>query len=235
MAYWMLFVCSHKLFNLVSYFIFMHKIDASIEKDLFAENQRLAKKIHTTLQSHGIVSFDFMGAIGSGKTLLIENLIDLVPEKNVGVIVGDVTGDDDYQRIKGHKVPVVNINTGKECHLDAHLIAHALEQVPLEEIDLLFIENIGNLVCPADFPLGTDKRLVMISVTEGDDMVRKHPIIFQIADAIIINKIDLADIIGVSIPKIMDDIKKLGEKTTFLTDAKNRRGVNSLLSWLLTP
>ncbi len=210
----------------------MHKIDASLARDIYAENQALAQGIQDTLHSHGILSFDFMGSIGSGKTLLIEHLIDSLPKRNIGVIVGDVMGDDDYKRIKLHDVPVVNINTGKECHLDAHLIHHALSQLNLSAIDLLFIENIGNLVCPADFPLGTDRRIVIISVTEGDDMVRKHPLIFQIADAIVINKIDLADIIGVSIPKIMGDINHLGRKTTFLTDAKSGTGLDKLLAWL---
>ena len=183
----------------------MHKIDASLNRDIFAENQAIAQGIQDVLHAHKIHSFDFMGAIGSGKTLLIECLIDLLPKKlpgrHVGVIVGDVMGDDDYQRIKQHGVPVVNVNTGKECHLDAHLIEHALSKLNLDKTDLLFIENIGNLVCPADFFLGTDIRVVTISVTEGDDMVRKHPLIFQLADAIIINKIELSELIGVNIKK----------------------------------
>jgi hydrogenase nickel incorporation protein HypB len=217
----------------------MHKIDASLNRDIFAENQAIAQGIQDVLHSYKIYSFDFMGAIGSGKTLLIERLVDILPEKfpqkRVGVIVGDVMGDDDYQRIRQHDVPVVNINTGKECHLDAHLIEHALNKLNLDEIDLLFIENIGNLVCPADFPLGTDKRVVTISVTEGDDMVRKHPLIFQLADAIIINKIDLSEFIGVNIKKIMGDIHHLGQKPVFLTDARNKKGIESLFEWLMAP
>jgi hydrogenase nickel incorporation protein HypB len=217
----------------------MHKVDASLNRDLFAENQAIAQGIQNLLHSHNIRSFDFMGAIGSGKTLIIEHLIDILPDilpdKRVGVIVGDVRGDDDYQRICKHGVPVVNINTGKECHLDAHLIEHALYKLNLNKIDFLFIENIGNLVCPADFPLGTDKRVVTISVTEGDDMVRKHPLIFQLADAIIINKVDLVDLIDVDINKIMNDIHHLGEKTVFLTDARGGKGIQSLLNWLITP
>jgi hydrogenase nickel incorporation protein HypB len=217
----------------------MHKVDASLNRDLFAENQAIAQGIQDLLHAHDIFSFDFMGAIGSGKTLIIEHLIDILPtilpDKRVGVIVGDVMGDDDYQRICKHDVPVVNINTGKECHLDAHLIEHALHKLDLNKIDFLFIENIGNLVCPADFPLGADKRVVIISVTEGDDMVRKHPLIFQLADAIIINKIDLVDIIQVDINKIMNDINHLGEKNVFLTNARGGKSMKSLLDWLVTP
>lgn len=215
----------------------MHKVDASLNRDIFAENQAIAQEIQDLLHAHNIHSFDFMGAIGSGKTLIIEHLIDILPDtlpdKRVGVIVGDVRGDDDYQRMRKHEVPVVNINTGKECHLDAHLIEHALHKLNLNKLDFLFIENIGNLVCPADFPLGTDKRIVTISVTEGDDMVRKHPLIFQLSDAIIINKIDLVDIIGVDINKIMNDIRHLGEKTVFLTNARGGEGIQLLLNWLI--
>jgi putative protein kinase ArgK-like GTPase of G3E family len=97
--------------------------------------------------------------------------------------------------------PVENVNTGKECHLDAHLTEHALEDLPLSELDVVFIENVGNLVCPADFPLGADKRVVVISVTEGDDMVRKHPMIFRESDVIVINKADLAPMAAGAAPR----------------------------------
>ena len=146
----------------------------------------------------------------------------LLGKKKVGVIVGDVTGDDDYKRIKKYNVPVVNINTGKECHLDAHLIEHALEDIDLENIDVLLVENIGNLVCPADFMLGCDKRGVVISVTEGDDMVRKHPLIFQISDFVVINKIDLAEYMDVNVDKILRDLETIAPKKSFSYRCKTR-------------
>lgn len=212
----------------------MHKVDVSLEKDLFKENRKIAEEINALLKKKNIKSIDFMGSIGSGKTLIIEQLIGkLLGKKRVGVIVGDVTGDDDYKRIKKYNVPVANINTGKECHLDAHLIGHALEIFDLNEIDTLFIENIGNLVCPADFLLGTDERGVIISVTEGDDMVRKHPLIFQISDFIVVNKIDLVEHMEVNVDKILRDIDRISPKKVFLTDAKHDKGIDELLEWII--
>ncbi len=211
----------------------MHKIDLQIGKDIYEANRKIAAEIRKMLDERGIMAIDFMGSIGSGKTLIIEKLIELLKDKKIGVIVGDVTGDDDYKRIKKYGVPVVNVNTGKECHLDAHLIEHAIEEMDLDSIDILFIENIGNLVCPADFELGTHKRGVVISVTEGDDMVRKHPLIFQISDFIVINKIDLLPYMNVNIDKVLEDIKKIAPKEVFLTDARSGKGIKELAEWLL--
>jgi len=213
----------------------MHKIDLQVGKDIYKINKEIANKIRELLDEKGVKAIDFMGSIGSGKTLIIERLIELLKnEKKIGVIVGDVTGDDDYKRIKKYGVQVVNINTGKECHLDAHLIEHAIENLKLDEIDLLFIENIGNLVCPADFELGSHKRGVVISITEGDDMVRKHPLIFQISDFIIINKIDLAPYMDVNIDTILKDIERIAPKKVFLTDAKSGKGIKELAEWLIS-
>jgi hydrogenase nickel incorporation protein HypB len=211
----------------------MHKVEISLKQNLFNENRKMAEKINALLVEKNVQSIDFMGSIGSGKTLIIEQLImKLIGIKRVGVIVGDVVGNDDYKRIKKHNVPVANINTGKECHLDAHLVGHAVEDLNLNEIDMLFIENIGNLVCPADFLLGTDMRGVIISVTEGDDMVRKHPLIFQISDFIVVNKLDLVDYVDVDINRILQDIERISPKKVFLTDAKHDKGIEELLEWI---
>jgi len=212
----------------------MHKIDVSMGKDLFGENDKIARKNHELLKKKNIMGVDFMGSIGSGKTLVIEKIVEkLLGKKKIGVIVGDVTGDDDYKRIKKYNIQVVNINTGKECHLDAHLIEHALEDIDLDNIDVLLVENIGNLVCPADFMLGCDKRGVVISVTEGDDMVRKHPLIFQISDFVIINKIDLAEYMDVDVDKILKDLEAIAPKKVFLTDARHDKGIDELVDWLI--
>lgn len=212
----------------------MHKIDISIGKDLFEENNKIAKRNNEVLREKNVFSVDFMGSIGSGKTLIIEKIVEkLIGKKRVGVIVGDVTGDDDYKRVKKYNIPVVNINTGKECHLDAHLIEHALEDIDINNIDILLVENIGNLVCPADFMLGCDRRGVVISVTEGDDMVRKHPLIFQISDFVVINKVDLAEYMDVDIDKIVRDLEVIAPKKVFLTDAKHDKGIDELIDWLI--
>jgi len=212
----------------------MHKIDISMGKDLFEENDKIAKENNELLKKKNIMAVDFMGSIGSGKTLVIEKIVEkLLGKKKIGVIVGDVTGDDDYKRIKRYNIPVVNINTGKECHLDAHLIEHALEDIDLDNIDVLLVENIGNLVCPADFMLGCDKRGVVISVTEGDDMVRKHPLIFQISDFVVINKIDLAEYMEVDVDKILKDLETIAPKKVFFTDARHDKGIDELVDWLI--
>ncbi|MDD3748878.1 MAG: hydrogenase nickel incorporation protein HypB, partial [Candidatus Bipolaricaulis anaerobius] len=152
----------------------MHDIRVGTQ-DVFKHQLELASRNYQYLQERGVRAFNVMGAIGSGKTLLILRLAERLKEKGVrvGAIAGDVAGNDDHQKFVAAGLVAANLNTGDDCHLDAHRVGHALEGFPLEEVDVLFIENVGNLVCPADFPLGTAGDLVVISVTEGDDMVRK--------------------------------------------------------------
>lgn len=210
-------------------------VDITVEKNIFDANLKIANENLSLLKNYGIKAYDFMGSVGSGKTLIIERIIDKLKKKNVkcAAIAGDVAGDDDFRRFKKHGIQTVNVNTGKECHLDAHYISHAVENLNLKEIDVLFIENVGNLVCPADFPLGTNKRVVVISTTEGDDMVRKHPIIFAQADLAILNKIDLAKYVEVEPEILITDFKKVNPKgKIFLTDAKHDRGIDKLMKAL---
>jgi len=211
----------------------MHKtVDIALGADILAANARIAEENLRLLRAKGIVSFDFMGSIGSGKTLLIERMVEILRKKGkkAAAIAGDVAGDDDFSRFRKHGIPAVNVNTGKECHLDAHLIDHALEDLKLDGINVLFVENVGNLVCPTDNPMGTDKRVVVISVTEGDDMVRKHPVIFSLADFIVINKVDLAKIIEVDPKILIRDANKIRPKAPlFLTNAKSGQGVPDLM------
>jgi hydrogenase nickel incorporation protein HypB len=214
----------------------MHKVvTVDLERDILSENQRIADENKKNLEDHEITSFDFLGAIGSGKTLIIERLIEILKAKGkrAAAIAGDVSGDDDYTRFIAHRIPAVNINTGKECHLDAHLVDHALEDLPLDDIDYIFIENVGNLVCPVDFPVGSHKRIVVISVTEGDDMVRKHPAIFAFSDVIIINKVDLAQAMEVD-PKILErDARRINPLAKIIMmDARHGKGVDELVKAL---
>lgn len=214
----------------------MHQVvTVDMERDLLEANRKLAEENHSVLREKGIISVDILGSIGSGKTLLIERMSDILIKKGVkvGAITGDVAGDDDYRRVSEHGIPAININTGKECHIDAHLAEHALEKLDLDAIDFLFIENVGNLVCPADFPLGTDRRIVVISVTEGEDMVRKHPAIFRESDLIIINKSDLAEIMEVDIDILKKDAATVRpDSKIFVTDAKHGVGIEELLEEL---
>lgn len=214
----------------------VHKtVTLDMEKDILGENRRIADENRKHLDDHGVIAFDFLGAIGSGKTLIIEKLVETLKAKGkrAGAIAGDVSGDDDYTRFTAHGIPAANINTGKECHLDAHLVDHALDDLPLDKLDYLFIENVGNLVCPVDFPVGSHKRVVVISVTEGDDMVRKHPPIFAFSDVIVINKVDLADAMQVD-PRILErDARRVnpGAKVIMM-DARRGKGLNDLVKAL---
>ena len=213
----------------------MHKItDVSMEYDVLRENSKLARENYELLKEHDIMSVDFMGSIGSGKTSLVIKIGEKLAAKGlkVGAIAGDVTGEDDFGRMKRSGIDAYNCNTGKECHLDANMIHRALHQIDLDRIDVLLIENVGNLVCPADFPLGADIRVVVISVTEGDDMVRKHPDIFLHSDLAVLNKIDIADAVDVDPAVIAGDYSRLtgGRREIMMCSVKKDSGVDEIIS-----
>jgi hydrogenase nickel incorporation protein HypB len=204
--------------------------DVELELNILRENQRLALENERRLAASGVLAIDVMGSVGSGKTSLIKAMIhQLKSISRIAVIEGDVTTSIDSDLIASEGVPTVQVNTGQECHLDANLIRKALDRRPLNRLDLIFIENVGNLICPAEFPLGSKKRLVVISVTEGPYMVLKHPMMFLGADVVAINKIDLADAMGVSPTKLMADVAKLNPKSvTVGTSCKNGTGVGEV-------
>ncbi|HTX60885.1 MAG TPA: hydrogenase nickel incorporation protein HypB [Methanobacterium sp.] len=208
----------------------MHKIaDVEIQHDIMVANKKLAQRNQRLLDKFDVFSVDVLGAIGSGKTSLIELLIDSLDEK-VGVIAGDVISKFDAGRFQKYDVPVVGLNTGKECHLDAHLVEHALEDLPLDEIDILFVENVGNLICPVDFDLGSHMRMVVISVSEGDDTVEKHPLIFKDADLVVINKIDIADAVGADPEKMVKDAKMLNPDVEIIKSSlKTEEGLDEII------
>lgn len=187
----------------------MHNVASiEIEQDIIQANDKLAFENRKIFDEHDVFAVDLVGAVGSGKTSLLEKLIDEMDE-DIAVIAGDILSKFDAKRIENKNVPVKGLNTGKECHLDAHLVEHALPDVPLDDISILFIENVGNLICPADFNLGTHVRTVIISVTEGDDTAEKHPMIFKGADMAIVNKVDLAEAVGADADKMVADIKTI--------------------------
>ena len=213
----------------------MHLTIKEMEHDILHANRHEAGHNREKLQAKGVKSFELMGAIGSGKTQLIEVAGGrlMTEGTKVAFIAGDVAGDDDYRRFVAKGFVGFNVNTGKECHLDARIIHDKIEKVSQMDVDVLFIENVGNLVCPTDFPLGADKRILVISTTEGDDMVRKHPAIFSEADCVVINKIDLAPHVGVDTSIIESDVKRLDpDMPIFKTDLKHGAGVEDLCSWI---
>jgi hydrogenase nickel incorporation protein HypB len=214
----------------------VHKVsDISMEADILAENRRLGHDIHHRLRSHNIRSVDVMGSIGAGKTLLIEKMAVEMGRMGIkaAVLAGDVTGQDDFDRFRAAGIQAVNVNTGKECHLDAHLVDHALDELDLDSIDFLFVENVGNLVCPADFPLGTDHRMVVISVTEGDDMIRKLPLSFLESDIAVLNKVDLLPHVDMDIDRLEADYARFKKGARlFRTSAKTGEGLGELFKAL---
>lgn len=208
--------------------------DIELERDLLLENEKIALQNSELLKKHLVRSIDIMGSIGSGKTMLIEQLVKRLNKKyKIAVFNGDLTTTIDAERVKKHRVEVVQINTGKECHLDADLIRKALQKVNLDKLDLLIVENVGNLICPAEFPLGCEKRVVVISVTEGPYMVVKHPFIFLGADVVVINKKDLARTMQVSIKKLERDVNKINPKAKVIaTNCRKGHGVEKVISAL---
>lgn len=184
--------------------------DIELDTNILKANQRLADENRRLLRKHRVEAIDVMGSTGSGKTSLIEKMIRILKGRyRIAVFKGDLTTSIDAEIIGRHGVVSVPINTGKECHLDANLVSKAIKSVNLKKIDLLFIENVGNLICPAEFPLGSDKRIVVISVTEGPYMVVKHPFIFMDTNVVAVNKIDLAEAMEVDIERLKQDVRSI--------------------------
>jgi hydrogenase nickel incorporation protein HypB len=161
-------------------------------EDLLTENDRQAGHNRAHFNAHGVLAVNLMSSPGSGKTSLLEAVIQaLPPEVRVAVIEGDLETENDAARIRRHGVSAVQITTGMACHLDAHMVHDALEVLDLDNIDILFIENVGNLVCPANFDIGQHRNVLLLSVTEGDDKAAKYPVMVRAADQVLITKIDL--------------------------------------------
>ena len=194
-------------------------------------NKKLAKKNKVILEKHNVRAIDIMGSIGAGKTSLIEKIVQkLKTQYKIAVIKGDLTTTIDADRIGRHGVQVITINTGRECHLDANLIAKAIEKIHLRKIDLLIIENVGNLICPAEFPLGTDKRIVVVSVTEGPYMIIKHPFTFMNADIMVINKKDLAMTMKIDLKQLERQVKDINpDIKVSITNALAGEGIEDLI------
>lgn len=197
-------------------------------------NDRIAADNRKLFDESGVYVINIMSAPGAGKTSLIEKTIrKLVNQVRVGVIEGDIAGTEDAQRIEGLGVPVVQINTGGACHLDANMINEALVDLPLKEIDLLIIENVGNLVCPAEFKVGEDMKVMLLSVTEGDDKPLKYPLMFQESSALILNKIDLLPYTNADVGKIRKDALSLNPAMKiFEVSCKTGEGIGQWTEWL---
>jgi len=209
--------------------------DIELEHSLLEANARLAKENRAVLDQHGITAIDIMGAIVSGKTTLITKMVARLKDRlGVAVFNGDATTSNDADAIAKQNVPVVQIATINGCHLDANLVGKGLRKIELENLKMIFIENIGNLICPAEFPLGSKARVVVVSVTEGPWMVRKHPHMFLGAEIVVINKIDLAQAMDVSVDELKNDVHKLKPDIKVIaTSTKTGAGLNEFEKALL--
>jgi hydrogenase nickel incorporation protein HypB len=205
------------------------------EADVLAAIRERAGELHERLvHDHGVFTVEFVGSTGGGKTRLIEELLERAPaDEAIGAIVGDVAGEDDAKRLREYGIQVENINTGKECHLDPDGVGSVLSEFDLNTLDTLYVENVGNMVCPADFPLGASLRVLVVSTTEGDDVVGKHPLLVQSVDAGVINKTDLAAAVGTDLERLRDDIERAApDLPVFETNAKDGVGIEELRTFL---
>ncbi|MFW9989788.1 MAG: hydrogenase nickel incorporation protein HypB [Candidatus Odinarchaeota archaeon] len=204
------------------------------KKEVEKDNDSLAKQINDDLKKRGIISIDIVGAIGAGKTALLEKIAEQLSKKyRILVICGDITTRVDANRIEKHDVKTIQINTGRECALNAYHIYQVLNNQDLDKYNLIFIENVGNLICPSDFKLGTDKRMTVVSITEGEWVVEKHPMLFKMSDIAVINKIDLLERLGTNINKMENDAKKFNPNIKVIkTSTKTNENIDSLIKTL---
>jgi len=205
-----------------------------IGKDLFGANEEAAAHNAELFRQSGIRAIDIMGSVGTGKTQLIEALCEKLRDKyRILMVAGDLATTIDADRVASHGVDTVQINTGTACHLDARMIQVALKDIELSQYQLIFIENVGNLICPAGYSLGVDKKIVVVSVTEGPYMVKKHPLTIKRADMVVINKIDLADAIGFDIDALETDVREVDAKIpVYRVSSKTGDGIDALVESL---
>ena len=205
-------------------------------KDILGENDKIAAAVHERLVSQRVFVLNLLGSPGSGKTTLLEKtMAALKDEMKKAVIGGDLFTSKDADRIARHGVPVIQINTSGGCHLDAPMVEKALAALPTAGLDLLVIENVGNLVCPAEFALGEDAKAVVLSVTEGNDKPMKYPLIFKESALTILNKIDLVPYTDFDVAAAQEDIGTIHPGAMVLPlSARTGEGMAAWLDWLRT-
>ena len=209
--------------------------DIAIGTDLLADNDEVAGHNRDHFADHRVHVVNLMSAPGAGKTTLLERtLAHLEGRLRVGVIEGDVETREDADRIARHGVPVVQINTGGACHLDARLVHRQLPAFDLDALDLLVIENVGNLVCPAEFDLGEHDRVMLLSVAEGDDKPSKYPVMFHVARALLLTKIDLLPYVDFDPDRATPDARALNHGLEVLpVSARTGEGLEAWCQWLV--
>ena len=211
-------------------------MEIKVLKDILGANEQIAERNRQLLDTNNVFAVNLMSSPGAGKTSLILATIKRLKGKTkISVIEGDVSSSLDAEMVGKEGVPVLQINTGGECHLDANMAYSALSNMPLQDIELLLIENVGNLICPAGFALGEHKKVLISSTPEGDDKPFKYPLMFHKADAVLINKIDLLPYLKFDTKAFCQAIKGINEKAEiFQISCVTGQGIQQWVSWLLT-
>jgi hydrogenase nickel incorporation protein HypB len=216
----------------------MHRTKVKVVEEALDANNTIANANRADFDRAGVKVINFMSAPGAGKTTLLERVVADLPGVRVGVLEGDVQGSMDADRLASLHIPVTQLNTdpsfGGECHLDANMVRSAVPDLPLEDIDLLIIENVGNLVCPAEFKVGEDTRVMVTSVTEGEEKPLKYPLMFRACELVIINKIDLLPHIDFDVDRLLYNIDQVHpDVETILVSARTGEGIDIWREWLV--
>ncbi|MBW2194394.1 MAG: hydrogenase nickel incorporation protein HypB [Deltaproteobacteria bacterium] len=206
-----------------------------VVKNILEANERISEENRKLFEKEKVAVINLMSSPGSGKTSLLECTIDAIKDRiRMGVIEGDIQSTRDAERILNKGIPAVQINTDGACHLDSNMIRSALPNFDLSELDLLVVENVGNLVCPAEFALGEDHKVTILSVTEGEDKPEKYPLMFHESSVLLINKIDLLPYIDCDVEYIRDICLKINPKLEiFEISCKTGEGIDGWAEWLL--
>jgi hydrogenase nickel incorporation protein HypB len=213
----------------------VHTHTITVMRGLLEQNSEQAAHNRAHFDAHGVLALNLMSAPGSGKTALLERTIDeLAGRLRCAVIEGDLETDNDARRIRRHGVPAIQITTGSTCHLDAAMVHDALHQLPLAGLDVLFVENVGNLVCPASFALGTHADVALVSVPEGDDKPAKYPVMFRAASLVLVSKADLLPVFeDFSVPAVSAAVRALANPAPIVPlSVKNGRGIPEWIEWI---
>jgi hydrogenase nickel incorporation protein HypB len=215
----------------------MHRTKVKVVEEALDANNTIAQANRADFDRAGTRVVNFMSAPGAGKTTLLERVLPELEGIRVGVLEGDVQGSMDADRLAGLHVPVTQLNTdpgfGGECHLDANMVRSALPSLPLDDIDLLVIENVGNLVCPAEFKVGEDARVMVCSVTEGEDKPLKYPLMFRTCELVVINKIDLLPHLDFDVDKLLYNLDAVHpDVERMLVSARTGEGIDEWRDWL---
>jgi hydrogenase nickel incorporation protein HypB len=216
----------------------VHRTKVRVVEDALDANNTIARANRDDFDRDAVAVVNLMSAPGAGKTSLLERVLPALDGVRAGVLEGDVQGSVDADRIAGVHVPVVQLNTdsgfGGECHLDANMVRSAIPSLPLDELDLLVIENVGNLVCPAEFRVGEDVRAMVCSITEGEDKPLKYPLMFRACELVVVNKVDLLPHLDFDVEKLLYNLDAVNPGVDrMLVSARTGEGLDELCDWLV--